>query len=222
MDSTAKESTANDSEHTQAPARGSSLSLAPRHRTPQPAAATGSAASANPAAVTDLEKVATTATLAEPAVRRPAVASAATPNPTPTVSAPPTLARAAATDSQTLAISQAVTGFFDTASNWLTSLPNSPLSSFLEGALLMVRRTLFEAFPALNIAQTTAQSAPTSATYDTGEQLRADLLALAKQQYGDLFGTTVPVYGYGPYYPRYADAEHLNKGGATAPSSTNT
>ncbi len=232
-DSTAEESTANDSEHTQAPARGSSLSLAPRHRTPQPAAVTGSAAGANPAAVTDLEKVATTATLAEPAVRRPVVASAATPNPTPTVSAPPTLARASATDSQTLAISQAVTSFFDTASNWLTGLPNSPLSNLLEGALLMVRRTLFEAFPALNIAQTTAQSAPPSATYDTDELLRTDLLDLAKRQYGDLFGTTVPVYGYGPYHGRYSgpsagtDAAgrgpvSLNTSGATAPSSTNT
>lgn len=116
-------------------------------------------------------------------------------------------------------IGQAVTGLFDTAANWLTSLPNGPLSNFLEGALLMVRRTFFNLFPELNVVATTGQNVPNPA-YFTNEQLRSYLLDLAKQQYGGLYGQTVPVYGYGPYpYPEYLKTNST----ATPPSSdTNT
>lgn len=141
---------------------------------------------------------------------RPAAALATATTPTPTVSIPPALAKPAAI------IGQTVTGFFDTAANWLTGLPNGPLSSFLEGALLMVRRTFFQIFPELNAANTTGQTAPNPA-YFTDEQLRSYLLDLAEQQYGSLFGTTVPVYGYGPYpYPEYLKMDST----ATPPSST--
>ncbi len=172
------------------------------------------APAADPAAGNSLTAVsqsgAAAATPAVPAVPRPAAAAVTT---TTTVSTPPALAKPAAI------IGQAVTGFFDTAVNWLTSRPNGPLSNFLEGALLMVRRTFFEMFPQLNVALTTGQNAPDPA-YFTNDQLRTYLLDLAKQQYGSLFGTTVPVYGYGPYpYPEYLKMDST----ATPPSSsTNT
>ncbi len=94
-------------------------------------------------------------------------------------------------------IGAAVASFFDSTADWLAGLPGGQVSQFLEGALLMVRRTFFNIFPALNPGQTTSQS-----EYFAEAELRAYLLDMAKQQYGGLFGTTVPVYGYGPY-PEY-------------------
>lgn len=103
------------------------------------------------------------------------------------------------------AIGAAVTGFFDAGAKWLSGLPGGQFSHLLEGALLLVRRTLFSVFPALDAGQTTGQA--TGDTYFTDAQLKTYLLDLAKQRYGSLFGTTVPVYanGYGPYgpYPDY-------------------
>lgn len=40
-------------------------------------------------------------------------------------------------------INTAVSSVFDATQNWLTSLPANPISDLLEGALLLVRRTLF-------------------------------------------------------------------------------
>ena len=80
----------------------------------------------------------------------------------------------------------------------------------------MVRRTFFNLFPELNVTATTSQNVPNPA-YFTNEQLRSYLLDLAKQQYGSLYGTTVPVYGYGPY-PVYLKTDST----ATPPSDTNT
>ena len=80
----------------------------------------------------------------------------------------------------------------------------------------MVRRTFFNLFPELNVTATTSQNVPNPA-YFTNEQLRSYLLDLAKQQYGSLYGTTVPVYGYGPY-PVYLKMDST----ATPPSDTNT
>ena len=200
------------------PARNSTPAVAPQHTPAPSAAATVSvprsnlAPAADPLAGNTLPAVSQPgAAAATPAVPRPAAAAVTT----TTVTAPPAPAKAAAI------IGQAVTSFFDTAANWLTSLPNGPLSNFLEGALLMVRRTFFDIFPELNVALTTGQNAPDPA-YFTNDQLRSYLLDLAKQQYGSLYGTTVPVYGYGPYpgpYPQYLKMDST----ATPPSSsTNT
>jgi len=102
------------------------------------------------------------------------------------------------------AIGAAVTSFFDSTANWLSTLPASPLTEVFQGALLLVRRSFFNIFPALEVGQTTGQTGTTkvNAAYFTREDLSAYLLELAKQQYGSLFGQTVPVYGNGPW-PMY-------------------
>jgi uncharacterized secreted protein with C-terminal beta-propeller domain len=88
-----------------------------------------------------------------------------------------------------------VTGFLDSSANWFSGLPANPVTELLQGALLLVRRTLLNLFPALNQGQTTGQT--TAAPYYTDQELRDYLLELAKKQYGSLFGQTVPVYGNG-------------------------
>ena len=45
------------------------------------------------------------------------------------------------------ALGAAVTGFFDSTANWLSTLPASPLTEFFEGALLLVRRSLLQHLP---------------------------------------------------------------------------
>ncbi len=59
---------------------------------------------------------------------------------------------------QIATVSATVNGFFDAVADWLSSLPPNPVSAFVEGALLMVRRTLFNQAPAaapVQWAQTT-------------------------------------------------------------------
>lgn len=106
-------------------------------------------------------------------------------------------------------LSAAVTTFFDSTANWVTGLPGGQVTQFLEGALLLVRRTLFNLFPALNTGQSTGQTDADCSACFTEAGLKAYLLEMAKQRYGGLFGTTVPVYGYGPYgtYPEYLKTE---------------
>ena len=136
----------------------------------------------------------------------------------PAVFSPPPAALAA----PIATIGAAVNGLFDSASNWLSGLPASPITEFMEGALLLVRRTLTNLFPALSAGQTTGQSDATdTGAYMTEAELNAYLLELAQQQYGGLFGQTVPVYGYGPWPEYYlkADADRGTPGGV---SDTNT
>jgi hypothetical protein len=45
------------------------------------------------------------------------------------------------------AVIEAVNGFFDSTANWLSELPSSPITDFLQGALLLIRRTLFNQGP---------------------------------------------------------------------------
>ena len=119
-------------------------------------------------------------------------------------------------------IGSAVNVLFDSASNWLSGLPASPITKFLEGALLLVRRTLVTMFPALAPGQTTGQSDATDAgAYMTDAELNAYLLELAQQQYGGLFGQTVPVYGYGPWPEPYLKAA-ADFGRPSGASDTNT
>jgi uncharacterized secreted protein with C-terminal beta-propeller domain len=91
-----------------------------------------------------------------------------------------------------------VTGYLNSASNWFSGLPTNPFTELLQGALLLVRRTMFELFPTLNPGQTTGEATGTTVSpYYTDQELRDYLLGLAKRQYGSLFGQTVPVYGNG-------------------------
>lgn len=204
------------------PPRDSTLGAVQPNIAPAPGAATVAVPRSNASAAaspvggnlvpTVIQPSAAAATPTVPAVPSPAAAAVTTGATftTPAATVPPALAKPVAI------IGQAVTSFFDTAANWLTGLPNGPLSNFLEGALLMVRRTFFEMFPELNVVHTTGQDA-TNPAYFTNDQLRGYLLDLAKQQYGSLYGTTVPVYGYGPYpYPEYYKMDST----ATPPSST--
>ena len=117
----------------------------------------------------------------------------------------------------TAVMSMAVTGFLNSASNWFSGLPTTPVTELLEGALVLVRRTLVTLFPALNPGQTTGTGA-----YYTEQNLRDYLLELAKAQYGSIFGQTVPVYGNGnPWLDYYLKAESaVSAPGVT--SDTNT
>jgi hypothetical protein len=103
-----------------------------------------------------------------------------------------------------LAMGTMITGLLTSATNWASGLPANPVSELLEGALLLVRRTLTNLFPTLNPGQTTGQGATTATgAYYTDAELRDYLLGLAMQQYGSLFGQTVPVYGNGGPWPDY-------------------
>ncbi len=118
-------------------------------------------------------------------------------------------------------IGSAVNALFDSAANWLSGLPANPIADLLEGALLLVRRTLVNIFPALGAGQSAVETGETvTGGYLTEEELNAYLLDLAAQQYAGLFGQTVPVYGYGyGPWPLYLKAE-MDAGGVA--SGTNT
>jgi len=116
-----------------------------------------------------------------------------------------------------------VTGFLNSASNWFSGLPTNPVTELLQGALLLVRRTLLDFFPSLNPGQTTGQTTGTAAVpYYTDQELRDYLLELAQKQYGSLFGHTVPVYGNGgPWVYDYLKVDSA-VAGSGATSNTNT
>jgi len=116
-----------------------------------------------------------------------------------------------------------VTGFLDSATNWFSGLPANYATELLQGALLLIRRTLMDLFPALNQGQTTGQTASTTdGAYFTDQELRDYLLELAKKQYGSLFGHTVPVYGNGgPWVYDYLKVDSA-VAGSGATSDTNT
>ena len=138
-------------------------------------------------------------------------------------SPPPELAKPVA--QVTAAISGVITNFFDSTANWVAALPGGPMADFIEGALLLVRRTISSVFPAFYPGLTTGQTDPAASdVFFTDAQMRDYLLGLAKQQYGDLFGTTVPVYGYGPYgpYGPYPEYLKVQADGAGTASGTNT
>ncbi|MGI9163847.1 MAG: beta-propeller domain-containing protein, partial [Mycobacterium sp.] len=92
-------------------------------------------------------------------------------------------------------MSAAVTSFFDSASHWLSGLPASPFNDFIQGALVLVRRTVLSLIPSAG-PNTGVQ---TTAPYLTELELSDYLLELARQQYAGQFGQTVPVYSYYPY-----------------------
>lgn len=113
-----------------------------------------------------------------------------------------------------LASAAQLAGLFDAASNWLNSLPTNPMTQLVQGALLLVRRALFQEPTPVNPGPTDGQTDPTQPTF-TQQQLQAYLLNLAKQQYGGQFGQTIPVYNYGYYYMR----DSLGGVGGAAPSA---
>lgn len=193
-------------------ARDSEPASIPAPPTPSAASATAVAATSNIATtIADVRAPAPAATAPAPTTVTAVLPAAATANVQAAAAAP----APAASTPVVAALGAAITGFFDSTANWLSTLPASPLTRMLEGTLLLVRRSFFTVFPALNVGQTTGQTSPDPA-YFTDDQLQDYLLGLAEQQYGDLFGKTVPVYGYGPY-PVY-----LKVDGVPTPSDTNT
>lgn len=54
-------------------------------------------------------------------------------------------------------IDNAVYGFLDAAQNCLSMLPSNPITDFLQGSLLLIRRTFFDQAPILNPVQLTGQ-----------------------------------------------------------------
>ena len=102
----------------------------------------------------------------------------------------------AATAGQVAMMGAAVTGFFDSATTWMSQFPRNPVTEFLQGALLLVRRSLLGFIAAIGSAAAGGQISATS-VYLSEAELRDYLLALAQQRYGSLFGQTVPQYDYG-------------------------
>ena len=90
----------------------------------------------------------------------------------------------------------AVSRFFDSAATWLSQFPRNPVTDVLQGALVLIRRSLLGLIAATWTAVAGSQTAATS-PYLGEEELRGYLLGLALQQYGSLFGQTVPQYDYG-------------------------
>lgn len=101
----------------------------------------------------------------------------------------------------------------DAVSNWVADWPQSSITDLLQGALVLVRRTLSNFLAATGWGQSAATS-----PYLAEQELRDYLLTLAGQRYGSLLGQTVPVYNYSYGY-RYLAADSA-VGGPT--SDTNT
>jgi len=146
-------------------------------------------------------------------------------NPAPPTRAVRAAVRPAVPLDPAASLGAAVTSFLTSASNWFSGLPSNPVTEFLQGALLLVRRALFDLFPTLNPGQTTGQTVGTDAAttaYYTDQELRDYLLELAKKQYGSLFGQTVPVYGNGgPWYYDYLKVDNAAAGSGVTSDTNN-
>lgn len=115
------------------------------------------------------------------------------------------------------AMTTAVGRFIEFAGNWVTELPNSPVAELLQGALLLVRRTLSSFIAATGWGHTGSQTTA-AGPYLSDDELRDYLLSLAQDRYGSLFGQTVPVYNH--YYEYRYLADGMAAGGPS--SDTNT
>ena len=93
------------------------------------------------------------------------------------------------------AASAAIGRFFDSAATWMSQLPRNPVTEFLQGALLLVRRSLLGFVAAIASSAAGGQTSA-AAPYLTDAELNDYLLTLAWQRYGSLFGQTVPEYDY--------------------------
>ncbi len=102
----------------------------------------------------------------------------------------------AATAGPVAMMGASVTRFFDSATTWMSQFPRNPVTEFLQGALLLVRRSLLGFIAAVGSSATGGQTSAT-APYLGEAELRDYLLVLAQQRYGSLFGQTVPQYDYG-------------------------
>ena len=89
----------------------------------------------------------------------------------------------------------AIGRFFDSAATWMSQLPRNPVTEFLQGALLLVRRSLLGFVAAIGSSAAGGQ-ASAAAPYLTDAELNDYLLTLAWQRYGSMFGQTVPEYDY--------------------------
>lgn len=196
--------------HTPPPAPGSAAARTGRRAPaghpalPQPAHSTGAHSTAAHAAANSANPAGTVAAQAAlPVAAVTPVASASTAVPTPAHrprrtprTAGPLAYQVATTPAGSVAtMSAAVTSFFDSASHWLSGLPASPFNDFVQGALVLVRRTVLSLIPSAGASTGAQQTAP----YLTEQELQDYLLGLAREQYAGQFGQTVPVYSYYPY-----------------------
>ena len=103
-------------------------------------------------------------------------------------------------------INSLVSGVFDALTNWLSSLPPSPVSHVAEGALLLVRRGLFNQAPTavpVQWAQTATNIVGTvGATDFEGDQIVYTVVT--RPQYGDV--TIDPATGAYTYTPPAFDS----------------
>ena len=75
-----------------------------------------------------------------------------------------TAARAPVSDQAATVVLRAVQ-LFDGIENWLSGLPASPVTNFLSGALLLVRRNLFPAIPTVSVANVTVSEGSPQAVF---------------------------------------------------------
>ena len=100
------------------------------------------------------------------------------------------------------ALNTVVVGFFDTASRWLSSLPANPVSEWLSGALLLVRRTWFNESPTVSPVQQWSDGqlhGHLRARDAEGEQLSYSVLVAPEN--GSLELDQHGFYKYTPAYP---------------------
>ena len=185
------------------------------------AATPGTVATTSPTALTG-SSAATPASTPSPAASLGLMSVAAGNTPRTVAGGMPGVTAAQSTAAATMAnsvamMTSAVGRFIDSASNWVTELPQSPVAELLQGALLLVRRTLSSFIAATGWGQAGSQTAATS-PYLSDDELRVYLLTLAQERYGSLFGQSVPVYNH--YYEYRYLADGVAGGGPT--SDTNT
>ena len=115
-------------------------------------------------------------------------------------------ARTAAGTDLLVQVNAAVTDWFNASANWLAGLPANPVTEFLEGALLLVRRSLFNQVPTTAPAQiktlVTGQIEGTLGAVDPeGDTLSYVLTEIPQQGTVQINPDGTYVYTPGPDYP---------------------
>lgn len=105
-------------------------------------------------------------------------------------------------------VNAAVTNWFDSSANWLGGLPANPVSEFLEGALLLVRRSLFNQIPTSAPVQiktlANGQIVGTLGAIDPeGDTLSYTLTGIPTQGTVQVNPDGTYIYTPGPDYPGY-------------------
>ena len=103
-------------------------------------------------------------------------------------------------------VNAAVVGFFDSVSRWVRTLPANPVTEWMSGALLLVRRTLFNQAPTVSPVQQWSDGqliGDLRATDPEGEALSYSVAGTPR--YGDFTLSSDGIYTYRPFTADDAD-----------------